>query len=66
MADESATDKRHLPDREICRTRYLGKVLDISDCLVKDPEGCAYALRHGNSVFCRHPDRRSFEKTDMS
>ena len=64
MANESVTDKRHLPDPEICRTRFLGKILGISDCLVKNPEGCAYALRHASSVFCQHPDRRSFEKSD--
>ena len=66
MTDNSAGDKRSLPDPGICHTRYLGKTLDLSDCLVTNPDGCVYALRYGSSIFCRHPDRRSFEKTDPS
>jgi hypothetical protein len=31
---------------------------------VENPDACEYAVRFGFGVFCCHPDRRSFEKTD--
>ena len=62
MTDDTVSKQRHLPDPEICRTRYLGETLDFSDCLVENPEACEYALRFGSGILCRHPDRRSFEK----
>jgi hypothetical protein len=64
MNDNTTTDKPRLPDPAICETRYLGPTLDFSGCLVRDSDCCEYALRFGNSVFCRHPDRRAFEKPD--
>ncbi len=67
MADDTVNDQRRLPDPKTCRTRnlkYLGPVLGLSHCLVKYPYACEYAARFDNKVFCRHPDRRSFEKTD--
>jgi len=58
---EGAVSVRHLPDPEICRTRYLGGTLPFSDCLVENPEGCEYARRFRYCVSCTHPDRRKFE-----
>ena len=52
-----------LPDPEICRTQYLGRVVDLCECLVKNPDRCAYALRFGEGTFCRHPECRSFDKS---
>ncbi len=64
VADDTVTNQRRLPDPEICRTRHLGQTLDYSSCLVENSDSCEHAVRFGSSVFCRHPDRRSFEKTD--
>jgi len=58
---EGAVSVRHLPDPEICRTRYLGEALPFSDCLVENPNGCEYARRFPYCVSCCHPDRRKFE-----
>jgi hypothetical protein len=64
MTDETASNQRSLPDPEICRTKHLGQQnLELSQCLVENPDACKYATRFGPGVFCRHPDRRSFEKT---
>jgi hypothetical protein len=64
MADNTVRDQKGFADLEKCRTRYLGQSLDFSDCLVENPDRCEYALRFGSGVLCRHPDRRSFEKTN--
>ena len=64
MTDDIVNDQRRLADPKICRTRYLGQSLNLSDCLVENPSSCEYAARFDNSVFCRHPDRRGFEKPD--
>jgi hypothetical protein len=64
MTDDSVGNQRRLPDMERCLTGHLEHSLDDSVCLVKDPHGCEYARRFGSSVFCQHPDRRSFETTD--
>lgn len=55
--------EKPLPDPAICRTQYLGRVVDLSECLVHKPDRCSYALRFGEGVFCRHPDCRSFDKS---
>jgi hypothetical protein len=65
MADNTVSNQRRLPDPEQCRTRHLGQTLDFSECLVENPDGCEYALRFGRSVFCRHPDRRRYEKIGL-
>ncbi len=68
MTVSTVGDQRRLPDPEICRTRFLGDTLDYSDCLVKNPDSCGFAVRFslGTFFFCRHPDRRSFEKAGPS
>ena len=63
MTDNMANDQRPVPDREKCRTRYVMHTFPFSDCLVENVDGCEYGVRFGGSVFCYHPDRRSFEKT---
>jgi len=63
MIDNTASEQRRLPDPRICRTRYLGKSLGFTDCLVDNPDGCEYALRLASGVICRHPDRREFDET---
>jgi len=63
MTDEPLSNLWRLPDPERCLTRHLGETLDFSDCLVKNPDDCEYGVRYRSGVFCRHPDRRSFETT---
>ncbi len=64
MTDDKVSNQRHLQDPERCLTRHLGETLDFSDCLVKGPYACEYSVRYTSGVYCRHPDRRSFEATD--
>jgi CheY-like chemotaxis protein len=63
LPDDMVSHPRRLPDTGICRTGYLGQALDLSECLVENPEGCEYAVRVGTGIYCHHADRRSFEKT---
>lgn len=51
-----------LPDPQLCRTRYLGQALGLSECLVKNPFHCPYARQFEGSFFCCHPDCRKFER----
>jgi hypothetical protein len=64
MIVDTDSNRKRLPDPKKCRTRYLGPSLPFSDCLVENLNGCEYGVRFGFGVICRHPDRRSFEKTD--
>jgi hypothetical protein len=43
----------------------MGPSLDLSKCLVENPNGCVYAVHFGSGVYCHHADRRSFEKTGL-
>jgi hypothetical protein len=61
MTDAMVSNRRRLPNPKVCRTRYLGKDFDLSQCMVKNPNACRYAIPL-SGVLCRHPDRRSFEK----
>jgi hypothetical protein len=61
MTNDSVKDQRDLPDPKICRTKHLGPGLDLSKCLVEDPDACKFAIRFGPAVLCSHPDRRRFE-----
>jgi hypothetical protein len=63
MTDHVVSNQGHLPDPTICRTRHLGKGLDLSKCLVEDSDGCQFAVRFSSGVICRHPERRNFETT---
>ena len=63
LSNNTVTNQSRLPDTEICRTRYVVQS-DLSQCLVENPDACEFAIRFGSDVICRHPDRRSFEKTD--
>jgi hypothetical protein len=63
MSNNTVTNQSHLPDTEICRTRYVVQS-DLSQCLVENSDACGFAIRFGSGVICRHPQRRSFEKTD--
>jgi hypothetical protein len=49
-------------DTERCRTLYLGRLFDLSECLVEEPNRCPYALEFGDILVCWHPDRRKFER----
>jgi CheY-like chemotaxis protein len=64
MTDDTVSNQRRLPDPEICRTKHLEHSLGSSVCLVKNHQDCKYARRFYSSIFCYHPDHRSFEKTD--
>ena len=45
---------RTLPDPQVCRTRCLGPKL--AQCLVDQPDQCAFAFRAGIVTLCEHPD----------
>ena len=64
VTDSTVSDQRRFPNPQKCRTRYLGRILDLSDCLMGNPDLCKYAVSFGFAVYCYHPDRRSFEKAD--
>jgi hypothetical protein len=51
-----------LPNPRLCQTRYLGRILDLSECLVRSPDRCPYVHSVESSWFCHHPDCREFEK----
>ena len=51
-----------LPDPSLCQTRFLGHILELSECAVPSPFRCPYARQVENSFFCCHPDCRKFEK----
>jgi CheY-like chemotaxis protein len=53
-----------LPDPKICRTRYLGRRLNLSECLVSCPDDCPYVSQYKQSSFCLHIDRRTFERRE--
>lgn len=57
MSDEM----QRFPDAENCRTRYLGPILGLSECLVESLDRCPYALKFATDYFCRHPGRKNFE-----
>ncbi len=64
MTDDAANNPRRPPDPAVCRIKFGGGYLAFSYCLVEKPDCCKYAVRLGSIIFCFHPDRRSFEKTD--
>jgi hypothetical protein len=49
---------RQLPNKEICRTKYIG-IEQFSECLVGEPIGCNFAQSFGYGFFCRHPERKN-------
>jgi hypothetical protein len=54
---------KSLPDPELCRTRYWGPVLRLSECLSEIlANRCPYAVKFDTSYFCGHPDCRNFEE----
>jgi len=59
--DETLSNPRHLPNPEICRTRYLLYGLGFTRCLVENPDVCEFAERSPLGVYCEHPDRRKFD-----
>jgi hypothetical protein len=61
MTAETVRNLWRLPDQERCRTKHLEHSLNFSDCLVKNPYRCEYAVRLRSGVYCRNPDRRRFE-----
>ena len=63
--DNTASSQRPLPDPEKCRTRYLGKLLGLTECLVENPDSCEFAVRFSSGVSCFHPERRSFDRADL-
>jgi hypothetical protein len=64
MTDATVSSQKRLPDPEICRTMRVDQFLELSRCQVEDPDACEYGVRFGFSVYCYHPDRFKFEKTD--
>jgi hypothetical protein len=63
MTDGMVSSQRRSPDPEKCRTRYLGKPLGFTKCLLENPDDCEFAVRFSSGVSCFHPDRRSFDRT---
>ena len=49
---------RQLPNKEICRTKYIG-IEQFSECLVDKPIECSFAQAFGFGFFCHHPERRN-------
>jgi hypothetical protein len=49
-------------DTKRCRTLYLGRLFDLSECLTEASSRCPYALEFGDMLVCWHPDRRKFEQ----
>jgi hypothetical protein len=64
MTDDTLSNRRRVPDREICRTRKVGGYLDFTYCLVETPNACEHAVRFGDDVLCRYPDWVSFGRTN--
>jgi hypothetical protein len=64
LTDNTVSNQKRLPDPGECRTKHPEHSFGLSVCLVKNPHGCEYAGRFHSSIFCRHPDKRGFEKTD--
>jgi len=60
MPDAPPPGPRSLPDPDWCHTR--GMTVELSDCLVKQPQSCPHVQPFGNNCFCLHPDRRKFER----
>jgi hypothetical protein len=65
MTDDTVSNQRRFPDPEKCRTRYLGKSLGFTKCLMENSDACPYAVRFASGVSCYHPDRRSFDRTGL-
>jgi hypothetical protein len=59
ITNDTVSSQRRLPDLVTCRTRYLGQTVDFSACLMENRDGCEYAQRLADCVYCHHPDRRS-------
>lgn len=66
MTDATVCNQRTVPDPKKCRTRNLGGYLAFTYCLVENPDCCDHAVRFGDDILCRHPDRRSFGTTGLS
>ncbi len=55
----------NLPDPDLCKTQRV--VNDFWECLVDHSDQavhCRYALEFGYSLFCKHPDNRTFDRKD--
>jgi len=52
---------RRLPDPAICRARNVN-LTGFSLCLVEHPATCEHAVSYGREYYCKHPDRRRFER----
>jgi len=61
MSDSPESQLRHLPSRQICRTRCIGP--NLAECLVDQPDQCAYACLVDSDYLCEHPDRAMFVVT---
>jgi hypothetical protein len=64
--NDTVSHQQPVPHREKCRTMYLGPSLDLSKCLVKNRNGCEFAVRFGAGVYCHHHDRRRVERIGLS
>lgn len=52
----------NFPDPALCKTQRV--VNDFWECLVDHSDQaahCCYALEFGYSLFCKHPDKRTFD-----
>ena len=65
MNNNTISNRRRLPDPEICRTACEEQFAVSSNCLVENPDSCGFVVRLGSGVYCYHPDRLSFEKRDL-
>ncbi|MEI8340636.1 MAG: hypothetical protein WCH43_03755 [Verrucomicrobiota bacterium] len=52
--------RRCLPDKRLCRTRAIGKILTVADCLTDQSGDCIYACHWGASSLCRNPEWQKY------
>ena len=65
MQTSKQTGNRHENPTEECQTRYLGRLFNLSECLVETPGQCPFALAFGDVVLCGHPVGRKFETVTL-
>jgi len=64
MTDDTFSNQRRLPERGRCQTMYLEQFPELSKCLVENSDPCEFAVRFRSGIYCYHPERFRFEKTD--
>lgn len=53
-------NSRSFPDAAFCKTRHVHS--DLCECLAEDAHCCPYAMAFGYGFYCKHPERRKYER----